>query len=129
VLMSNSFLDEDSKSTDISIWTPTTGAASPQSKTQSPHGHTVNRHIGHDHGKAPPQDSEDSSKNQSKDNDPPVDCDEAHFAHLREKCADLVWGCLQGLISVLDAKDFQAMQSKFESQIRQRIKCIQIPPL
>jgi hypothetical protein len=115
--MSNSFLDEDSKSTDISIWTPTTGAASP-AKAQ-PQVTPSNRHIGHKHRRetTPPIESGDPNKSQSKeegdgsgDHDP-KDCDEAHFAQLREKCADLVWNCLQGLISILDAKDFKAIQS------------------
>lgn len=42
-------------------------------------------------------------------------CDEAYYTNLRSKCADLVWNCLQGLISVLDAKEFKLIQSNLES--------------
>lgn len=43
---------------------------------------------------------------------PDGQCDEAYFSKLRDKCSNLVWQCLQGLITVLDVKEFKALQSK-----------------
>ncbi len=37
-------------------------------------------------------------------------CDEEYFFNLRNKCVELIWECLQGLISILDAQDFRIIQ-------------------
>lgn len=128
VLMSTSFLDEDSKSTDVSVWSPT--ALGGKSSYKSGH-----RHL--DHKKTRPatpassneaqsdrsgkgsQSSSSSSSSSTKSSSSsnshshshsPDVCDEEHFSNLREKCSDLVWECLQGLISILDAKEFKSLQ-------------------
>lgn len=124
--MSTSFLDEDSKSTDVSVWTPANSLGSSGGKSSFKRGHL---HLDH-HNKARPGTASNSDDPQTEQNDPNSkssssssaknsksthahsvdDCDEEHFSNLREKCGDLVWECLQGLISVLDAKDFKALQ-------------------
>lgn len=136
VLMSTSFLDEDSKSTDVSVWTPNAlGSSTGKGSYKSGH-----LHLDHKNQPRPPtannpppdtshngrggggdQSSKKSSSSSSSSSTsssssshhshgPGEDCDEEHFSNLREKCGDLVWECLQGLISVLDAKDFKALQ-------------------
>lgn len=126
VLMSTSFLDEDSKSTDVSVWTPNAlGSSAGKSSYKS-----GSLHLDHKKAARSPVDSKstsessphepgEKSKSSSKaspphSHGPGQECDEDHFSNLREKCGDLVWECLQGLISVLDAKDFKALQGAIQ---------------
>ncbi|CAG7709888.1 unnamed protein product [Allacma fusca] len=113
VLMSSSFLDEDSKSTDISVWTPSAEGLKKQAQTtQSP----ASLFLEHQKKIPVPLESHEDAKESQKTSDSlSTNCDEEYFANLRRKCADLIWECLQGLISILDAKDFKAIQSELES--------------
>lgn len=114
VLKSSSFLDEESKSTDVSIWTPSAVGVGKQKQQQSTS--SQRKSIGyHPHHRRSQSSSHKSSEEidggPQSQSDSVEHCDEDYFSQLRTKCSELVWNCLQGLIPVLDAKDFKVIQS------------------
>ena len=109
VIRNNSILTDESRSTDISLWVPTT--ETPVHKRNTPH-NPLETQGGDSFGarRNPLPSSSDRS------NAALADCDEELFAKLKKKCEDLVWECMSGLINVLDMKDFKMAKSKSRCQ-------------
>ena len=89
---------DDFTSTDVSVWTPS-GLESDLGRGKP----ATNQKQG------PPKDSQ----TRKPEFQIRAECDEEHFALLRSKCSQIIWECIQGLISVLDTTDFRTIQGSY----------------
>jgi len=105
ILLSTAVFADDFVSTDLSIWAPPLGDF--QGDTKKTNLQPVPDWKSKNHSEQPK--SEVRLDNQIG-NDEEEGCDEDYFFNLRQKCVGLIWECLQGLISILDAQDFRVIQ-------------------